>query len=139
MAFRRSILTGGSYGRAQAVVVWALDNWVDYDTWCCLKGINIFEESCYRFHSLALLMIKDGMNEKELHELELTFKSCDDIKHPLQDMIVPSMIINNSKTELQRVETRYKYVPSWWKGEDAAYRTAQAAMHGVSALPKMKQ
>lgn len=34
---------------------------------------------------------------------------------------------------------REGYKPSWWVGEQVAYKNAKVAMKGISGLPKMKK
>lgn len=141
MAAGGGLSTGGNYGRACAVVNWALDNWGEFDTWCCLKGLDPLELPSYRFHNLALYAIHEGMTEEQLLELENTLRLCDSVKHPLHEL--GSLYIRtketSSKTTSSKANKKHDYIPPWWRGEDNAFKNAQAAMYGVKALPKMNQ
>lgn len=147
MASRRSLSPGGSYGRAQVIISWALSNWEFFDAWCCIKNIDPVYLSVYRFYNLALFCYKENLTEVQLLELELTLLECDDIQNPLQaisvrrngNKIFPVIKEQEAASSSQSPEARHKYIPPWWQGEEKAYETAKVAMGGISALPKMQQ
>ena len=137
MAVGRSIHVGGSYGRAQAVVVWALDNWEDFDAWCCIKGIDPFELPAHRMYNLAIFALKEGKTEEQLEALESELRRCDAYKHPIKDMTVLRAKYFKATPTTKKVEPEpeepRRYVPSWYKGEAAA---AKIALVQAKAMPK---
>lgn len=142
MAPGRSLSPGGSYGRAQAIIYWALSNWQQFDGWCCSRNIDPSELPAYRFYNLALFVLKDGMLDEQVAELENILSLCDDLRHPCHDLkfVVPGIRLASPKvTAPQKPETRHKYIPPWWRGEAAAYNSAKAAMAGVNSLPTMSR
>lgn len=149
MAVGGSLSPGGSYGRIQVVINWVQDNWQHFDSWCCSKNIDPIDLPAYRFYNLALLVIKEGLIDedpevtvKQLENLEGVLASCDNIEHPLRMLGLASQKPITVRTnapkengdEAPTPESRHKYIPPWYKGEEAAYQTAMAARAGLSAL-----
>jgi hypothetical protein len=155
----RGLSPGGSFGRAQVVINWAQDNWSHFDGWCCTRNIDPIDLPAYRFYNLALVVIKEDLTdpdpevtEQQLANLEEVLKKCDETEHPLnrlglnykgnlvikrQSTRVESKTEAAPETQQPSPESRHKYIPPWYMGEERAYKAAQAAMGGISTLPKM--
>lgn len=78
------------------------------------------------------------MTEEQSVEIEKTLRFLDSVKHPLHEL----RFINIEKKTAglappPTTEEKYKYIPPWYRGEEAAFRNARVAMQGVSSLPKM--
>lgn len=121
-----------------------IENWHEFDGWCCINGIDPLELSAYRFHNLALYRLKEGMEVEQLAQLEIALEQCDDIKNPLHEFNIPKYqkkTIKSTPTQQQqppspkppRQEIRHKYIPPWWKGEEA---NAKIALNTMDNLPK---
>lgn len=77
---------------------------------------------------------------KQLNNLEQVLEQCDELHHPLQELSLGKKKIQSdpsTPTPPPKPESRHKYVPSWWLGEEKAFQIAQAARGGLSSLPKM--
>lgn len=157
MAFGGSLSPGGSYGRIQVILNWVQDNWQHFDSWCCVKNIDPLELSAYRFYNLALMLIREDLNDedpevqaKQLENLEDVLNTCDQVEHALLRLgaqyrtpQIIQVVKGQTKVQVQaqpeaKPEDRHKYIPPWWQGEERAYKNAQAAMGGISTLPKMQ-
>lgn len=154
MAFGRYLPTGGSYGRAQVVLNWAQDNWSHFDSWCCARNIDPINLPAYRFYNLALLVLKEDLTDpdpeitaKQLANLDEVLITCDEVEHPLNRLGIDYkgsiMIKKSSRRETEpeaepTSKSRHAYIPPWYQGEELAYKNAQAAMGGISTLPKMQ-
>lgn len=75
------------------------------------------------------------MTEEGLKLIEDKLAACDVVKHPLQAIINNPVI--KALTEPDKPVEKQRYIPDWYKGEDAAYQTAKLAQAGISSLPKM--
>lgn len=129
-----------SYGRASAIFNWVFEHWREFDTWCCIRGLDPLDLPAYRFYNIALHILTEEMNPEQLAQFEYTLQLCDATKHPLHNL--QYKLARNTETrvpEPSTTEDRKKYIPSWWKGDQANYSNAMVAMKGVSALPKMAQ
>lgn len=137
MASRRSLCTGGSYGRVQEVITWALTNWQVFDGWCCVHQIDPLELSSLRFYNLVLYHLREDLTPESLESLEQDFKRVDGNKHPLL------LLTYSSENQLKKksaqkpkpptIEEPKGYVPSWWRGDNA---NAKIAMNVMKQLPK---
>lgn len=133
MAFGRSLHAGGSYGRAQAVVIWALENWQHFDAWCCVKGVDPSELNSLRLFNLALFYLREGRDEDALKELEQELRHADSYKHPLH-LLTSTYSKPRAVKEVEALpKTPGGYVPSWWRGDEA---NAKYAMTMMKQLPK---
>ena len=138
MAARRSLHAGGSYGRVQAVIIYGLRNFGDFDAWCCVKGIDPLELPAYRFFNLAFWYLQDGKTLEQLEELEKELADTDKDPHPLHDLKYQSAVTSKYKAVRRQavevpVEEQKRYVPSWWRGE---HENAKIARKMMTALPK---
>lgn len=155
MAFGRGLSTGGRYGRVEVIYTWAQEHWVEFDGWCCTQTIDPVGLSAYRFYNLAVFYIKEVyINEtrtdeqiisyqEQLKALEETLALCDEIPDPFEKLIGSysnDISVKNSSAvtdETPKPESRHKYIPPWYRGEDNAYKQSMLAKHGISTLPKM--
>lgn len=145
MAVRRSLPSGGSFGRSQVVLEWAEENWKDFDAWCCEKSVDPLELPYYRFHHMAIRSIKEGRTEEQLLDLERTFRIADSIKNPVFLLGVHKRplfrsTVTKSPQELESAPThnymatkKVDYVPPWWRGDQMNAKVAKSAM---VSLPK---
>lgn len=132
MASWRSLYVGGSYGRVQAVVTWALENWQDFDTWCCLKNIDPLDLPAYRFYYLIVAFVKE-VNNYEDASFEENMAKFDAYGLPWENGAL-STATNSANTTKEKTSTDDKaYTPSWWRGDDANAKIAQTMM---VSLPK---
>lgn len=139
MVPKRGLPLGGSYGRVRAVLTWALDHWRDFDTWCCVRSVEPLELPAYRFYNLSLFVIKEGLEANQLAELEKTLTLCDETLHPFSALQPIRVISREAREPVQATSLRDKpkYIPPWYRGEEAAFKVAQVAMKGIKTLPKM--
>lgn len=84
--------------------------------------------------------MQEGKDDEELVELENEFKRMDEIKHPLHVMVYKSDKPINKKVPVKPqapspppVEEKYKFIPSWWRGDAQNYNVAKSVM---KTLPK---
>lgn len=152
-------LHGGKYGRVQAIVTIVLDDFSEFDTWCLFRGFNPLEVPGYRFYNAALAWLRDGRDEEGLQNFENALREFDATPHPfhvkVQEDKLPSRqarprpaqrpLTPEDKEALPiEVVKKQEYaeqgkpfrVPSWWKGEDAAYKSAKSLQGGIASLPK---
>lgn len=153
MVARRRLSPGGSYGRAQVLVNWVQDNWQHFDSWCCVRNIDPIDLPAYRLCNLALVVIKEDLHDddpdvtaQQLENLDKVLLGCDEINHPLMRLgvtysgkAVVKRVVREEETQASPTpESRHKYIPPWYKGEEAAYQSAKIAQAGISSLPKMQ-
>ena|SRR5258705_9685786 len=152
MAIGGSLSPGGSYGRIQVTLHWVQDNWQHFDSWCCVKGIDPMDLPAYRFCNLAMTAIREDLYDadpdiqaRQLESLEETLITCDEIEHPLMrlgkkyreanEKVSEDQAQDQSKSQPQASpESRHKYIPPWYKGEEAAYKAAKIAQAEISTL-----
>lgn len=162
MAARRHVHVGENFGRAQAVINFALDSWDEFDGWCLIHGIqeNPWKLPSYRFGALVVAYMKDDRTQEGLDLINGSLKEADNLPHPFEDpgflrtvkimasiLTTPSSetvttVIKSSLSDLPIEERKRReaaaagkpyIVPSWWVGERTAFKTAKSMM-GV--LPK---
>lgn len=104
MAHWRGLPPGGSYGRAQGVVLWALNNWQVFDAWCCTKAIDPLELPSYRFHHMALFALKENRDDEQMEILNADLERLDKNLHPFLDLnvVAPALGVK-SKTRVVSV------------------------------------
>jgi len=76
------------------------------------------------------------LTDEGLKHVEQALLLADSVKHPFQELVSMVPKTGGSK-KARRPREKSKYVPSWYRGEEAAYLNAKAAMQGVNKLPKM--
>lgn len=137
MAVGRSLHAGGSFGRVQAGIIWALGNWQEFDAWCCIKSVDPLELPAYRFYNLIVWFLKEGKSEEQLELLELELRRADFDKHPLHIMtyshVKPNSIVNRAIKDIEENDNsasdpKNQYVPSWWRGDHQNYNVAKQVM-----------
>jgi len=116
-------------------MIWALENWQEFDAWCCVKNIDPLELSSYRLYNLVLYHLQEGKDEEGLNDLESRFRRFDNIKHPLHDLLVKMTKPNKKKIKVveEPPETKHAFIPSWWRGDAQNYVVAKSVM---KTLPK---
>lgn len=151
---------GKSFGRAQAVIFFALDSWDEFDSWCLMHGIqgDPWKLPSYRFGALIVAYMKDDKTQEGLNLINESLNEADRLPHPFADptfrrtLKAMGSVLSTSSTsttidnirlpdlpieERKRQEAAEKgkpyRVPDWWQGEKANYKMARSMM-GV--LPK---
>jgi len=160
----RGSLHGGSFGRVQGVIFWALDNWHAFDAWCLMKmnGTDPLVLPAYRLYNLLVCKLEDGLPDEHLAILHEGFERADAVKHPLFQVGIQKGVNpytgkktaeyvpppeKQLSTEEQMAERRRQYVgdnplrkayrvPDWWKGEEANAQAAKQVMGGVQSIPR---
>lgn len=118
-------------------MVWILDNWQDFDAWCCIKGVDPLEIPSYRFYNLAVFSLKENRTSEQIQTLEETLEASDMLLTPIEIMQRLFRTAKVTTTKKAKPSTpaavKKEYVPSWWRGDAV---NAKVAMKMMTQLPK---
>lgn len=88
MASRRRISRGKSYGRAQAIISYALEVWEEFGSWCLIHGIeDPWKLPSYRFGALVVFYLREDKVEEGLSIIEEALSEADDRIYPFFDPV----------------------------------------------------
>lgn len=117
----------------QVIFNWALQNWEEFDAWCCVKGVDPLELPAYRFYNLVIYAIMEDKDVEQRSMLERQLKMAEQHQHPFQLRHAPitqkteKTLINEPKAKVQR------YIPPWYRDEDYNYEIVKNVRR---SLPK---
>ena len=134
MASWRCLHAGGSFGRVQVILSWTLDNWKQFDAWCCVRGIDPLELPSYRFYNLSLYALMEEKPEEQQAQYEGILQQADKVEYPILALrsLLGTNFFRATGKKPQRVsepsKKKYGYVPSWWRGEEVNAKVAKGMM-----------
>lgn len=130
---------GGKYGRVQAVINVALDDFSTFDTWCLTKGFDPLEVPGYRFYNAILAWIKDGLAEEDVIKIESTLGEADYIPHPFLSAVpFESPFVETTSRPVARSTNRSRPMSleeqKRREFEERARKAQEEGVHGEAAL-----
>lgn len=125
------------YGTAQALIIWALDNWLETEGWAVSKGCNLLELPSRRMVSLVYYRLIEDLDEEGRAKLQTSLDNAALIRDPILSpaprrvrrrlVSVPGSPEPSAVTPAKRWRAPEGWVPAGWD-ERRSYESAKAFM-----------